>query len=133
MIGDDHDGIVTHCRSREFRMHMKNPAQTGSGCIRFNDLNFHQATFAEKVAYLLYYSVDPSKWLDSVRIFILYYTSPGINVHFLQTLKLPKHTEGLGLGFWCLTPLSTIFQLYRGGPFYWWRKLPQVTDKLYAT
>ena len=25
---DDHDGIVTHGRSREFRMHMKNPAQT---------------------------------------------------------------------------------------------------------
>ena len=25
----------------------KNPAQTGSRCIRFNDLNFHQATFAE--------------------------------------------------------------------------------------
>ena len=26
-----------HGRSREFRMHMKNPAQTGSGCIRFID------------------------------------------------------------------------------------------------
>jgi hypothetical protein len=92
--------------------------------------NFHSplASWRAVVSHTVLYFPDTKQFIPNHKDIMKYF----FLCRFSEIFDL-QLWQGLGLVWLCLKALSTIFQLYRGSQFYWWRKPEKTTDLLQIT